>query len=238
MPSSYNLPRLSREIILDTPYEKLSLQVAQAVAEEIRQKPNCNLGLPTGRTPIRCYELLSQWSQNKSLDWSQVKCFALDDYIDASEEISFSTYLQTHLYQAAGVCPDSQFNPRFADDYDGLIASHGGLDLTIIGIGRNGHIAFNEPGTQEASWTHCVWLAQSTIKDNFSQESALAIPKVAVTMGIQTIMNSKRLILIANGESKQAILHQALTGPISMEVPASILQKHPNLTVLADFPWK
>jgi glucosamine-6-phosphate deaminase len=220
-------------------YQALSLKTAEAIAAQLRKKPDSCLGLPTGRTPLGCYELLSQWSRDGKLDWSQARCFALDDYLDVQEVDSFAHYLQENLYQHTNLPLEQRFNPRFSDNYDQLIADCGGLDLTVIGIGSNGHIAFNEPGTPRHSWTNCIWLTESTRQANAAFFSyPYNIPNRAVTMGIATILASRQLILIANGERKQEILSQALNGPRTSEVPASYLQEHHNLQIFTDFDYQ
>lgn len=217
-------------------YANLSLVLAELIREQLQAKPDSCLGLPTGRTPLGCYQILSTWSANNQLDWSQARCFQLDDYIDVQEEFSFHQYLQDNLYRFTNVNPKNTFNPRHIADYDEQIASLGGLDLAILGIGLNGHIAFNEPGTPVASWTHSMFLTEATRDANsefFPDENE--IPTRAVTMGIQTILGSRRLVLVASGESKRDILEMALHGAVTVDVPASFLQKHDNLLVLTDF---
>jgi glucosamine-6-phosphate deaminase len=227
-----------KEATLTDQYQKLSLAAAEAVIRQLKGKPDSCIGLPTGRTPIGCYAILSDLSKGKKLDWSAAKCFALDDYLDADEDKSFNHYLYTHLYKQCNLPITSRFNPRFSDDYDALIAGQGGLDLTLIGIGRNGHIAFNEPQTPFSSWTHCLRLTESTRRANSAFFGSVEkTPQYAATMGIKTILSSRKLILIANGSDKQEILHKALHGPITEDVPASILQQHPDLSVITDFDY-
>ncbi len=217
-------------------YSTLSLRVAGAVKKLIVDNPSACLGLPTGRTPAGCYRLLSGWSQDGRLDWRQVKCFALDEYIDAPERASFKSYLERNLYGNTNLPATSRFCPALVDNYDELIALHGGLDLTILGIGGNGHIAFNEPGTPLHSWTHGIFLAEATRQANaefFDRKES--IPTRAVTMGIQTILTSRKIILIASGAQKRDILVRALEGRVTPEVPASFLQLHANVEVITDF---
>lgn len=214
----------------------MSLRVAEAVASQLRVKPTSCLGLPTGRTPLGCYELLSQWSRRHQLDWSSARCFALDEYLDVNREMSFAHYLQANLYQHTNLPASGQFNPASCDDYESLIADRGGLDLTVVGIGGNGHIAFNEPGTAPASWTHCTWLTESTRTANASFFGSLdRVPARAVTMGLNTILSSRQIILIASGEHKRNILSRALSGPVTAAIPASFLQVHRDLKVFTDF---
>jgi glucosamine-6-phosphate deaminase len=143
------------------------------------------------------------------------------------------------LYQYTNVQDHNKFNPSACDDYDSLIESKGGLDLTILGLGANGHIAFNEPGTPLESWTHSIWLTESTRKANQSYFAAgTTVPHRAVTMGIRTILNSRKLILIASGAHKKDILEQALLGSLDPNIPASYLSLHPHVTVLTDFEFE
>jgi glucosamine-6-phosphate deaminase len=218
-------------------YEALSLELAEAIGEQLKTTPSSAFGLPTGRSPLGCYEILAAWSRDGRLDWSQARCFALDEYLDCEDEsMSFQHFLLTNLYQYTNLSPANCFNPKNEDDYDALIARHGGLDLTVLGIGTNGHIAFNEPGTPERSWTHSIWLTESTRKANQSYlKNGGTVPDRAVTMGISTILASKKLILIASGEGKRGILKKALLGAVTPEIPASFLSLHPHVTVLTDF---
>ncbi|HEY9870080.1 MAG TPA: glucosamine-6-phosphate deaminase [Candidatus Obscuribacterales bacterium] len=220
-------------------YKAMSLRLAEAVADQLRAKPASCLGLPTGRTPLGLYETLAEWSRTGALDWRAARCFALDEYIDVPGEHSFACYLDSNIFRHTNLPESARFNPLWVDDYDACIAAAGGLDLTIVGIGINGHIAFNEPGTPLASWTHCAWLTESTRRANAPDFGGLeAVPSRAVTMGLTTIMSSRKVILIASGQHKQGILSRALTGPVTAAVPASYLQVHPALTVLTDFGFE
>ncbi len=216
------------------PYTALSLRIAEVVRDQLRRKPNSCLGLPTGRTPTGCYKILSDWTREGSIDWSQARAFGLDEYYDVDESVSFRGYLEANLYRNINLPAEARHNPLFADNYDGLISQSGGLDLTILGIGTNGHIAFNEPGTPLSSWTHGVLLTESTRTANaeFFKDQ---IPTKAVTMGISTILNSKQIILAVSGKQKKAIIEQALSGPVTAQVPASFLQLHNNVVVISDF---
>lgn len=218
------------------PYATLSARVAAAIKEQIRQKPNSRLGLPTGRTPTEAYRLLSAWSKAGEVDWSRVRTFGLDEYYGVDETVSFKHYLETNLYNNINLPAESRFNPLLNEDYDRLIAEQGGLDLTILGIGTNGHIAFNEPGTPLESWTHCIWLSQETLKAN-AEFFKGTIPTHAVTMGIQTILASRKLLLVASGKGKKDILTAALRGPVTRDVPASFLQMHKDVQVITDFEY-
>jgi glucosamine-6-phosphate deaminase len=217
-------------------YQLFSEEIAEIVAAQLQSKPDSALGLPTGNSPLGCYRLLSKWSQEGNVDWSQARCFALDDYLDSDEQITFQHFLETNLYQFTNLKNENKFNPRLVDNYDLLIEQSGGLDLTLLGIGTNGHIAFNEPGTPLESWTHTVLLTESTRRANqsyFSQTTS--VPYTAITMGIRTILASKKLILIVSGENKRDILERALLEEINPNIPASYLSLHPHVTVMTDF---
>ena len=217
-------------------YEELSERVARAIAQQIKVKRNSCLGLPTGNTPLGVYRHLAKWSCEGQLDWSEVRCFALDDYLGTAECNSFHFYLEKHLYSHTNLQPGNKFNPCMTDDYDALIAQCGGLDLTILGIGGNGHIAFNEPGTCSNSWTHCMWLNQSTRLANADSFGQLEeVPTRGLTMGLATILGSRWIILMASGEKKQGIVERAFEGPVTVEVPASLLKGHLKTDVWTDF---
>ncbi len=215
--------------------DELSELAAQKLVEQIRKKPNSNLGLPTGRTPKRMYQHVVRLSQEMGLDWSKVHCFALDDYLETLEDYSFQKYLEQNLYQHIDLPGTNKHNPRFHDDYDRLIDKHGGLDLTVLGIGANGHIAFNEPGTPQASYTQCIWLdeiSRNSLKDGFPDASE--VPTKAVTMGISTILSSKSIIMLAFGEEKKEVLKRAFGNGVDPAIPASFLVLHNNVSILTD----
>lgn len=209
-------------------YEQMSEYTASLVAEEITNNPNLHLGLPTGSTPIGMYKNLIQFG----LDWSEVKTYNLDEYegISHSHPESYHMYMNKNLFLHVNLNKD---NTHFPDDqYDKTINEFGGLDLTILGIGHNGHIAFNEPGSSVTSRTRKVKLTEETINANSRFfDSIDEVPKKAFTMGMKTIRESKKIILIANGEDKWDILNQCFNGELSKDRPASILQTHPNIQV-------
>lgn len=218
-------------------YQTLSKIVAKVVADLVKEKPDACIGLPTGRTPTLCYQYLSQSSRAAEINWQDVRCFGLDEYVDADVKHSFHRFLQDNLYINTNVREKNLYNPMLCDDYDQTIAKAGGLDLCILGLGRNGHIAFNEPGTPLNSWTHSVWLSESTRQANAEFFLGGKIPTRAVTMGLSTILASRRIILMVTGVGKKDILTQAMRGPVSSSVPASFLQDHDNVMVLADFDY-
>ncbi len=150
-------------------YEALSQELAETIVKQLEHKPDSCFGMPTGRSPLGCYGLLSSWSSMRKLDWSKAFCFQLDEYIDPTDEfMTFQYFLEHNFLRNTNMPSEYCFNPRHVDDYDQAIEKQGGLDLTILGIGGNGHIAFNEPGTLKESWTHCLWLTESTREANKS----------------------------------------------------------------------
>lgn len=220
------------------PYQSLSQKLAQTIAELVKDKPDAVLGMPTGRTPLGCYQILTDWSANQEIDWAAIRCFGLDEYLDTEEIQTFRYFLEQNLYNKGNFNRSNLFNPLDVDDYDALIAQQGGLDLTILGLGQNGHIAFNEPGTPLQSWTHTAELTDSTRESNLEFFGSLQkVPRYSVTMGIQTILSSRKIILVVAGKAKIPVLQEALKGPINPQLPASYLQLHKNLQVMTEYPW-
>ena len=208
-------------------------------------KPDCVLGLATGSTPIGLYQQLVAWYEKGDLDFSEVRTVNLDEYKGLSRENDQSYYYFMHhnlfdhvnlpaenSHLPNGMEPDSDKECR---RYSELIRSMGGVDLQLLGIGHNGHIGFNEPGDAFDNDVHCVNLTQSTIEANkrfFA--SADDVPKQAYTMGIKTIMQAKKILIVASGEDKADIVRDAFFGPITPKVPASVLQLHNDVTLVAD----
>lgn len=216
---------------------------AQLVADVIRRNPGCTLGLATGSTPLPLYATLVQLHQ-QGLDFSHVKTVNLDEYcgLGASHDQSYRYFMQQNLFRHINVKPENIHIPnglaKDADEecarYEALIRELGGIDLQILGIGNNGHIGFNEPSDTFQKYTHKVALAEDTIRANARFfENIEDVPRTAISMGIQSIMQARSIVLLCSGQAKAAILHQALTGPITPQVPASVLQLHPQLTVVA-----
>lgn len=226
-------------------YEKMSRKAAGIVSAQIIMKPDCVLGLATGSTPVGLYKQLIEWYRNGDLDFSGVRTVNLDEYKGISRENDQSYYYFMHqnlfdhvnipagnTHLPDGMEPDSEKECR---RYEELIQSMGSVDLQLLGIGHNGHIGFNEPADAFDKLVHCVNLTQSTIEANkrfFA--SAKEVPRQAYTMGIQTIMRSKKILIIANGEGKADIVRDAFFGPITPMVPASVLQLHNDVTLVAD----
>ena len=226
-------------------YEEMSRKAAGIVSAQIIMKPDCVLGLATGSTPVGLYKQLIEWYRNGDLDFSGVRTVNLDEYKGISRENDQSYYYFMHqnlfdhvnipaenTHLPDGMEPDSEKECR---RYEELIQSMGSVDLQLLGIGHNGHIGFNEPADAFDKLVHCVNLTQSTIEANkrfFA--SAEEVPRQAYTMGIQTIMRSKKILIIANGEGKADIVRDAFFGPITPMVPASVLQLHNDVTLVAD----
>ena len=226
-------------------YEEMSRKATGIVSAQIIMKPDCVLGLATGSTPVGLYKQLIEWYRNGDLDFSGVRTVNLDEYKGISRENDQSYYYFMHqnlfdhvnipagnTHLPDGMEPDSEKECR---RYEELIQSMGSVDLQLLGIGHNGHIGFNEPADAFDKLVHCVNLTQSTIEANkrfFA--SAKEVPRQAYTMGIQTIMRSKKILIIANGEGKADIVRDAFFGPITPMVPASVLQLHNDVTLVAD----
>ncbi len=225
-------------------YEKLSRQAANLISAQIILYPDSVIGLATGSTPLGTYRQLVAWYEKGDLDFSSVKTVNLDEYVGLApdDEHSYRYFMDKNLFSKINIkrentyLPDGLSDPaEAAREYDKIIEGLGGIDLQLLGIGHNGHIGFNEPDFAFEKTTHAVELDDSTINANarFFADRAL-VPRRAVTMGMKSIMQAKKIVLIASGEDKREILHKALYGPVTPAVPASILQLHPCLTVIAD----
>ena len=218
------------EIKLLKDYEKLSSLVAVIVAAQIKEHPQSKLVFPTGSTPLGMYEELVR----RKLDWSLVETFNLDEYImNPDHPYSYHSYMRKNLFDRINIYPDNchfPFRPTLS--FEDKMNVNKGIDLCILGIGSNGHIAFNEPGSSFKSRTRVVDLSEQTIQDNSRFfDSIDDVPKQAITMGLGTIMESKKIILMANGKHKLNILNVAMNGEVTEDVPASILQNHNNVEV-------
>lgn len=224
-------------------YEALSRHAANLIAAQVLVKPNCVLGLATGSSPLGTYAELAKKCDAGELDFSGVTSVNLDEYVglDGTNDQSYRYFMDTNLFQKINIPYERTNVPNgCAEDlkkegerYDALIASLGGIDLQLLGIGLDGHIGFNEPDTCFTKETHEVELDPSTIEANarfFASKDD--VPTKAITMGMMAIMQAKKVLLIANGKNKKGILEKSLFGPITPEVPASILQLHPDLTVI------
>ncbi len=226
-------------------YADMSRKAANVLSAQIIMKPDCVLGLATGSSPIGIYDQLIEWYKKGDLDFSEVTSVNLDEYKGLTKENDQSYYyfMHDHLFSHVNIDTNKTYLPDgMAEDsdaecerYDKLIQSLGGVDLQLLGMGHNGHIGFNEPGEAFDKGTHCVALQQSTIEANkrfFA--SADDVPKYAYTMGIKTIMQAKKILIVVSGEDKAETVKKAFFGPITPEVPASILQLHRDVVLVAD----
>lgn len=226
-------------------YYHVSRVAANIISAQVIMKPDCVLGLATGSTPVGTYEQLIRWYEKGDLDFSQVHSINLDEYRGLSPENdqSYRYFMNKHLFDSINIDKKNTFVPdgmepdkeKACRDYDEIIRSHGGIDMQILGLGHNGHIGFNEPGSAFGKETHCVRLTESTISANARFfASADEVPKEAYTMGIKSIMQAKKIVVIVSGESKKEIVKRAFTGPITPEVPASVLQLHNDVILVGD----
>lgn len=224
-------------------YLHMSQVAADLITELVSEKPDAVLGLATGSTPEGLYAELVARVRRGDLDLSQVHTFNLDEYrgVPAGHAVSYHTFMRQHLFDHVTVAgwqvPDGNAVDPEAEchRYEAAIAAAGGIDLQVLGIGRNGHIGFNEPGSPFGGGTRVVNLAADTIAANARFfESATDVPRQAVSMGIRTIMTARRLLLLASGEEKAQAVAAAVQGPVSEDMPASILQLHPDVTLVVD----
>lgn len=224
-------------------YQKLSRQAANIISAQVIIKPNSVLGLATGSSPVGIYRQLIEWYNKGDIDFSETISVNLDEYVglEGTNEQSYRYFMQTNLFDHINIRPENTFVPngcakdlaRECTEYDARIEHLGGIDLQLLGIGLDGHIGFNEPDSVFVKNTHVVDLHESTIAANSRFFNNVdEVPRQAVTMGMVSIMQAKKILLIANGEAKQDILEKAFFGPITPEIPASILQLHPDITVV------
>lgn len=236
------------KVIITKSYKEMSAKAAHFVLAQIWEKPDSVLGLSTGSTPLGLYKELIKAYQEERVNFSKVTTFNLDEYLGLGpkEKQSYYYYMRFNFFKYINIkkknifIPDSLISRQEADSfcwqYEKEIKKRGGIDLQILGIGRNGHIGFNEPGTSFNSNTHLTHLAKNTIEANarfFKDISEVPLNWV-ITMGLRTIMKAKKIILLAYGEQKAEAVAKAVEGPVIKKVPASILQLHPNVTFIID----
>lgn len=232
------------KIVKATDYHDMSRKAANMISAQVILHPQSVLGLATGSSPIGTYQQLVEWYKKGDLDFTEATTVNLDEYVglDGTDEQSYRYFMNQQLFDHVNIRKEKTFVPNGkavnveaeCARYDNLIASLGGIDLQLLGLGHNGHIGFNEPSGAFEKTTHCVDLGERTIQANARFfGSAENVPRQAITMGIKSIMLAKSILLIVSGEDKRDILHQALYGPVTPNIPASILQLHPNLTVVA-----
>lgn len=218
--------------------------VASLFIDTINNKPNCVLGLATGSSPVGIYKNLVKAYQENKVSFKDVTTFNLDEYIGLEEthHQSYRYFMNDNLFNHIDIDKNKTHVPNGTnyefdvENYDKEIEANGGIDLQILGIGSNGHIAFNEPGTPFDSLTHIVDLKESTIKDNSRFFNSIdEVPKKSITMGLTSIIRAKKIVIIITGENKKEVLARLLTGKISEDLPASILHNHPDVTIYADY---
>ena len=226
-------------------YQELSRKAANIIAAQVIMKPDCVLGLATGSSPVGTYDNLTAMYEKGDLDFSSVTTVNLDEYkgLDASNDQSYRYFMNTHLFNRVNIPMERTFVPdgtetdseKACSAYNEILHSVGTVDLQLLGLGHDGHIGFNEPADYFPDETHCVDLTEVTIQANkrFFQSEA-DIPRQAYTMGIGTIMRAKMVLVVVSGADKADILNQVITGPVTPQVPASILQFHPNAVIIAD----
>lgn len=226
-------------------YNDMSRKAANLISAQIIMKPNCVLGLATGSTPVGTYRQLVEWYEKGDLDFSEVMTVNLDEYKGLTRENPQSYYYfmnenlfgkvninKTRTFLPDGTEPDSK---TACENYNEILRAVGDVDLQLLGLGHNGHIGFNEPGESFPTETHCIDLSEQTIKANARFfETLEEVPRQAYTMGVKTIMSARRILIIVSGEDKAEIVKRAFFGPITPQVPASILQLHRNVTLVAD----
>ena len=218
------------EIIKYNSYEEMSKKVGVGIENQFEKNPTSVLGLATGSTPIGLYQYLS----NSKVDFSKTFSFNLDEYMDLpfNHPQSYEHFMEENLFAYKQFRKSYFPSEKNYRNYDVMIQRFP-IDIQILGIGTNGHIAFNEPGTSKDSLTHVVDLTENTIKDNSRFfDSIKDVPKQAITMGIKSIMSAKKIYLLANGKHKKEILEKSVYGEITSEIPASFLQEHKNTEVL------
>ena len=232
-------------IIKAKDYDDLSRKAANIISAQVLLKPDCVLGLATGSTPIGTYKQLIEWYEKGDLDFSAAKSVNLDEYrgLTRDNDQSYYYFMYNNLFKHIninmentnvpdGTEPDSE---KECSRYENVIEVYGVVDLQLQGLGHNGHIGFNEPDKDFPRTTHCVDLTQSTIEANKRFFASVDdVPKQAYTMGIGTIMKARKILLVVSGADKAQILHDVLCGPVTPEVPASILQLHSDVIVVAD----
>jgi glucosamine-6-phosphate deaminase len=226
-------------------YDEMSRKAAKIIAKQVMEKPDSCLGLATGGTPIGTYRELAHYRSKGKISFDRVHTVNLDEYcgLPADHEQSYRYYMKTNFFEAIGIDPGRTFLPNGMNmdiaaecaRYDEVIRQLGGIDLQLLGIGRNGHIGFNEPDSFFSKGTHCVTLTESTIEANKRYfASADKVPRKAYTMGIGTIMAAKKILLLASGKEKADAVYASLQGEITPEMPASILQFHQDAILIAD----
>jgi len=226
-------------------YYEISIKSAQLIAEQITKKKNSVLGLATGQTPVGMYQELIKMFKRGDIDFSEVRTFNLDEYygLPSKHPQSYHYYMWDTFFKYINIKKENihllngatENIKEECNQYEILIQKHGGIDLQILGIGDNGHLGFNEPAIGLNSKTHLVNLSEETIQANSQYfDDIQKIPRQALTMGIGTIMKAKKIVLLANGRKKSQAIERTIHGPVSTEVPATVLQLHNNVLLIID----
>ena len=235
------------KFILCKTYDEVTEKAAEMIAAEVRENPSAVLGLATGSSPIRVYERLYEMYKAGELDFSDVRTYNLDEYlpIDPADPNSYCAFMHKHLWDKVNLAPENVHIPAGntpldnAEEecrrYDKMIEDEGGIDLQLLGIGRNGHIGFNEPDEKLYTDTHLTGLTENTIEANsrfFASKDE--VPTKALTMGMSSILKAKKIILLASGKSKAAVVAELLGGMVSTSVPATLLNLHSDVVLICD----
>ena len=233
------------QIVISKTYEELSKKAAQVIADVLNAKPNAVLGLATGSSPIGLYKELIRMHKEEGLDFSQVTTFNLDEYVGlpANHEQSYHYFMHENLFKHINIPRENIHIPSgttknykaFCQWYEDRIKECGGIDVQVLGIGSDGHIAFNEPTSSLASRTRLKTLARQTIEDNARFFDRIEdVPIYAITMGVGTILEARKLVLVANGENKADAVARMIEGPVTSMITGSALQLHPDAHVFID----
>lgn len=232
-------------VIIVKNYEELSKRAAEIVRDRLMRKPDLVLGLAAGSTPVGMYKELIRMHKEERLDFSFVRTFNLDEYCGLSPDHpqSYHYFMWDNFFNHINISKENVYIPEgnvenaetFCDWYEKKIKEMGGIDLQILGIGRDGHIGFNEPGSSLGSRTRIKTLAEETVEDNARFfEKKEEVPRYAITIGVGTIFEAKECLLLANGKSKAEPVQRCVEGPVSSEVTASVLQLHPGAIIIID----
>lgn len=231
-------------LVFDTE-EQIGIAAGYYMCGQVLQKPDSVLGLATGSTPIKAYDHMIKLYRQGAVDFSQVTTFNLDEYcnLDIKDKNSYHSFMYENLFNNINI-PDENINfldgnatdvEQECKNYEKKIKQAGGIDIQLLGIGSNGHIAFNEPAESFQRWSHIVALKESTIKDNSRFFNSIEeVPTHALTMGIGSIMQAKRILIIALSEHKAKAVKQVIDGQVTPQCPASVLQFHPDVTLMLD----
>ena len=225
--------------------EQASKIAAEMVAQLVREKPHCTIGFATGSSPLQLYSELIRMHREEGLDFSGITTFNLDEYVGLAPNHpqSYHHFMHENLFSHINVSPENINIPdgrsldfkSFCENYESRIVEAGGIDLQILGIGSDGHVAFNEPGSSLGSRTRLKTLASETVRDNARFfESEEDVPRLSITMGVGTILESRQCMLLAFGESKGKAIRDAIEGPVTAQVTASALQMHRDVIVILD----